>query len=494
MRGIVKTFPGVRALDGVDLTVRPGEVHCLLGQNGAGKSTLIKVLAGAHRPDEGEITWLGEPIVLGTPDAAISQGISTIYQELDLVAGLTVAENLFLGHERSRAGLLRRKDTRREARALLARLGHEEIRADREVGTLPASGQQIVSMARALSHDTRVIVMDEPSAALDQQEVKTLFKVIRDLTSQGVAVVYISHRLEEIREVGDRVTVLKDGRTVATDLAAKDTPTSELIRLMTGRSIEYVFPPRTPTEASAAPVLEVAGLSLDKVFADVTFSVAAGEIVGLAGLVGSGRSEILESVYGARKPSGGSVTVDGKRLRPGSVGAAVKAGIGLAPEERKSQGLLLDQPIYQNITVSSLGRFARAGFLKSSAERTSAAEWTTTLDVRPPGVERPVRTLSGGNQQKVVLARWLLRECRVLLLDEPTRGVDVGARSEIYALVRSLAARGMAVVVVSSEVEEVLGLVDRVLVVREGHIVHTGPAQDIDEHKVLDLVMEGSAL
>ena len=494
MRGIVKTFPGVRALDGVDLTVRPGEVHCLLGQNGAGKSTLIKVLAGAHRPDEGEISWLGEPVVLGTPDAAISLGISTIYQELDLVAGLSVAENLFLGHEKSRAGLLRRRDTHRAARALLARLGHEEIRTDREVGTLPASGQQIVSMARALSHDTRVIVMDEPSAALDQQEVQTLFQVIRDLTSQGVAVVYISHRLEEIREVGDRVTVLKDGRTVATDLAAKDTPTSELIRLMTGRSIEYVFPPRTKTEPSAAPVLEVAGLSLDKVFADVTFSVAAGEIVGLAGLVGSGRSEILESVYGARKPSSGTVTVDGRRLRPASVGAAVKAGIGLAPEERKSQGLLLDQPIYQNITVSSLGRFARAGFLKGSAERSSAFEWTKALDVRPPGVERPVRTLSGGNQQKVVLARWLLRECRVLLLDEPTRGVDVGARSEIYALVRSLAARGMAVVVVSSEVEEVLGLVDRVLVVREGRIVHSGPAEDIDEHKVLDLVMEGSAV
>jgi ribose transport system ATP-binding protein len=494
MRGIVKTFPGVRALDGVDLTIRPGEVHCLLGQNGAGKSTLIKVLAGAHRPDEGEITWLGEPVVLSTPDAAISLGISTIYQELDLVGGLSVAENLFLGHEKSRAGLLRRKDTRKAARALLARLGHEEIRADREVGTLPASGQQIVSMARALSHDTRVIVMDEPSAALDQQEVQTLFKVIRDLTSQGVAVVYISHRLEEIREVGDRVTVLKDGRTVATDLAAKDTPTSELIRMMTGRSIEYVFPPRVEAEPSAAPVLEVENLSLNKVFADVTFTVAAGEIVGLAGLVGSGRSEILESVYGARKPSGGTVTVDGQRLRAGSVGAAVKAGIGLAPEERKSQGLLLDAPIYQNITISSLGRFARGGFLKGSAERGSAFEWTKALDVRPPGVERPVRTLSGGNQQKVVLARWLLRECRVLLLDEPTRGVDVGARSEIYALIRSLAARGMAVVVVSSEVEEVLGLVDRVLVVREGRIVHTGPAQEIDEHKVLDLVMEGSAV
>jgi ribose transport system ATP-binding protein len=371
-------------------------------------------------------------------------------------------------------------------------LGHQEIRVDREVGTLPASGQQIVSMARALSHDTRLIVMDEPSAALDQQEVQTLFRVIRDLTAQGVAVVYISHRLEEIRQVGDRVTVLKDGRTVATDLPARETPTSELIRRMTGRDIEYVFPQRPERDETSATVLKVEGLTLAKKFADVSFSVRAGEIVGLAGLVGSGRSEILETVYGARRGHG-SVSVDGTRLRAGSVGAAVKAGIGLAPEERKSQGLLLDQAIYRNITVSSLGRFAKGGFLDSSAERSVAAELTKTLDVRPPGVDRPVRTLSGGNQQKVVLARWLLRDCRVLLLDEPTRGVDVGARSEIYALIRSLAARGLAVVVVSSEMEEVLGLADRVLVVREGRIVHEGPAQEIDEHKVLDLIMEGSA-
>jgi len=492
MRDIVKTFPGVRALDGVDLVVRPGQVHCLLGQNGAGKSTLIKVLAGAHRPDSGEISWRGQPVVLATPDTAITLGISTIYQELDLVPGLSVAENIFLGHEMSSAGLLRRGDTRRAARALLARLGHSEIRADREVGTLPASGQQIVSMARALSHDTRLIVMDEPSAALDQQEVQALFRVIRDLTAQDIAVVYISHRLEEIRQVGDRVTVLKDGRTVATDLAARKTPTTELIRLMTGREIAYVFPTRPAADRAAATVLEVSGLALDKSFADVSFSVRAGEIVGLAGLVGSGRSEILESVYGARRPTRGTVSVDGRRLRPGSVGAAVKAGVGLAPEERKSQGLLLDQSVYRNITMSSLGRFARAGFLDRGAERAAAAELTTALDVRPTGVERPVRTLSGGNQQKVVLARWLLRECRVLLLDEPTRGVDVGARSEIYALIRSLAARGVAVVVVSSEMEEVLGLADRVLVVREGQVVHEGPAEEIDEHGVLNLVMEGS--
>ena len=493
MRGIVKEFPGVRALDGVDLDVRVGEVHCLLGQNGAGKSTLIKVLAGAHRPDEGEIWWEGEKVDLSSPTAAIKQGIATIYQELDLVDGLTVAENIYLGHELSRGGLLRASEARRKAQAILERLGHGEIRVGQEVGKLSPAGKQIVSMARALSRDARLIVMDEPSAVLDQEEVGNLFRVIAELTRDGVAVVYISHRLQEVKEIGDRVTVLKDGSTVSTGLDAKSTSTADLIHLMTGRSIEYVFPDRRPPAPDAPVVLEVDGLALDGTFHDVAFEVRAGQIVGLAGLVGAGRSEILETVYGARKASAGSVRVDGKRLRPGSVHTAVAAGIGLAPEERKSQGLLLDHAVYRNISVSSMTRFARAGFLGSKQERIAAAEITRSLDVRPAGVDQAVRTLSGGNQQKVVLARWLMRHCRVLLLDEPTRGVDVGARSEIYALVRSLADQGVAVVVVSSEVEEVLGLADQVLVVREGEIVHRGPAQEITEHQVLDLVMAGSA-
>jgi ribose transport system ATP-binding protein len=308
-----------------------------------------------------------------------------------------------------------------------------------------------------------------------------------------VAVVYISHRLEEIREVGDRVTVLKDGRTVATGLSARETTTAELIQKMTGRDIEYVFPERTGPAADAPTVLSVEDLSLAGSFADVGFEVRAGEVVGLAGLVGSGRSEILETIYGARRRDAGRVSVNGTRLRRGSVGAAVKAGVGLAPEERKSQGLLLDEAIYRNITISTLQRFSRGGFLDQGGEREAAQNLTQALDVRPPGVTRPVRTLSGGNQQKIVLARWLMRECTVLLLDEPTRGVDVGARTEIYGLVRSLSARGVAVVLVSSEVEEVLGLSDRVLVVSDGRVVHEGPAQEIDEHAVLDMVMEGSA-
>jgi ribose transport system ATP-binding protein len=495
MHGIVKSFPGVRALDGVDLDVRAGEVHCLLGQNGAGKSTLIKVLAGAHQPDAGTITWRGEPASLTDPQAAMSLGIATIYQELDLVAGLSVADNIFLGREHARFGLARPAVANRAAGELLNRLGHPEIRPGAEVGSLSAAAQQMVSIARALSQDARLIIMDEPSAVLDNEEVERLFDVIRDLTAHGVAVVYISHRLEEIRQVGDRITVLKDGRTVATGLPARDTPTREVITLMTGRTIEYVFPPRrAAVDTASSPLLEVEGLGLRGVFADVSFTVAPGEIVGLAGLVGSGRSEILETVYGARRATAGTVRLAGRRLRPGDVGAAVAAGVGLAPEERKSQGLLLDDAIYRNISISSLGRFARGGFLRAGAEKAAAREQVQALDVRPADVTRMVRTLSGGNQQKVVLARWLLRDCRLLLLDEPTRGVDVGARSEIYALIRTLADRGVAVVVVSSEIPEVLGLADRVLVIADGVVVTEAPADALDEHRVLDLVMEGTGV
>ncbi|WP_029290155.1 sugar ABC transporter ATP-binding protein [Cellulomonas sp. HZM] len=493
MRGIVKQFPGARALDGVDLEIRAGEVHCLLGQNGAGKSTLIKVLAGAHQPDEGEILLDGAPVRIGGPVQALRLGVATMYQELDVVDGLSVAENVFLGHELASGGFSQRRAATARTRSLLARLGHADLSPHREVGRLSAAGKQVVSMARALSHDARVIVMDEPSAVLDAEEVANLFRVVRDLTAQGVAVVYISHRLEEIRQIGDRITVLKDGRTVASGLPVATTSTDELIRLMTGRSVEYAIPRRPPVADDAATVLHVEGLALRGAFEGVSFDVRAGEVVGLAGLVGSGRSEILETVFGARRASAGTVSVDGTELRAGSVGAAVRAGIGLCPEERKSQGLLLDEPVYRNITLSTFARTATAGFLDEPAERRVADEQVQALDVRPADPGRAARTLSGGNQQKVLLARWLVHGCRVLLLDEPTRGVDVGARAEIYALVARLAASGVAVVVVSSEIEEVLGLADRVLVVSEGRVVHEGPASQIDEHRVLDLVMEGSA-
>ncbi|MFH9726677.1 sugar ABC transporter ATP-binding protein [Streptomyces sp. NPDC017254] len=492
MSGITKSFPGVRALDGVDLDVAPGEVHCLLGQNGAGKSTLIKVLAGAHQPDAGAITWNGEPVRLRSPSAAVRLGIATIYQELDLVEGLSVAENVHLGHEPTTAGFVRTRAARETTAALLKRLGHPEIDPARRVGALSAAQRQIVSMARALSHDVRLIVMDEPSAALDPDEVANLFRIVADLTADGVAVVYISHRLEEIRRIGDRVTVLKDGRAVARGLPAATTPTREVVALMTGRDVPYVFPERPARPPTAEPVLRVQGLARKGEFEAFDLELRPGEIVGLAGLVGSGRSEILETVYGARRPTAGRVIVDGRPLSPGSVPAAVAAGLGLAPEERKAQGLLLLESVTRNVSVSSLTRFSRAGWIDRSTERETARTATRTLSLRPDLPDAPVRTLSGGNQQKAVLARWLLRGCRVLLLDEPTRGVDVGARAELYAVIRGLADDGLAVLLVSSEVPEVLGLADRVLVLREGRVVHRAPAHELDEHRVLDLVMEGS--
>lgn len=492
--GLVKEFPGVRALDGVDLSVRRGEVHCLLGQNGAGKSTLIKVLSGAHRADAGEVRWQGQAVRFPTPVAALRAGLATIYQELDLVDGLTVAGNTFLGHEPARLGFSQRGAMNSATADILARLGHPEISATRQVGTLSAASKQIVSMARALSHDAQLIVMDEPSAVLDPNEVANLFRVIKGLTDAGVAVIYISHRLEEIREIGDRVTVLKDGRSVAGGLAARSTPTATVVSLMTGRSVEFAVPPRShPHDDTAAELVRVENLSRTGEFADVSLSVHSGEIVGLTGLVGSGRSEVLETVFGARRATAGRVLVDGRPLPPGSVAAAVRAGMGLCPEERKSQALLMYEPVYRNVSLSSLRRFSRAGFLARREEFARTKETVAALDLRPADPRRATRTLSGGNQQKVVVGRWLLANCRILLLDEPTRGVDVGSRAELYRVIRRLAADGVGVLMVSSEIPEVLGLADRVLVMREGRVIHEAAAGDLDEHQVLDRIMEHAA-
>ncbi|MFJ8915209.1 sugar ABC transporter ATP-binding protein [Amycolatopsis sp. NPDC102389] len=494
VRGIVKTFPGVRALDGVDFDVEPGEVHCLLGQNGAGKSTLIKTLAGAHRPDEGEITWQGEAVTLPSPVAALKIGIATMYQELDLVPGLSVADNIFLGRERSTFGFTRISESRNKAAKLMARLGHPEIAPSTEVGKLSAAGQQLVSMARALAYDAKLLVMDEPTAALAGEEVDNLFRIVGELTAEGVAIIYISHRLEELRRIGHRVTVLKDGKTVSTGLDAKETPTSDLVALMAGRKVETVFGPRHQEHVDPDnEVLKVENLTTVGEFENVNFTVHAGEVVGIAGLVGSGRSELLETIFGARKQDTGSVSVDGEPVRPGSVSAAVKAGIGLAPEERKSQGLLLDLPVVHNVTLASLSKYATFGFTERGRELDDAGESLRRLDLRPADPHRIIRTLSGGNQQKAVLARWLVRGCRVLLLDEPTRGVDVGARAELYRLIEELAATGVAIVLVSSEIPEVLGLSDRVLVLREGRVLAEKPSAELTEADVLDVILEGSA-
>lgn len=493
VRGLTKSFGSARALIGVDLDVRAGEVHCVLGQNGAGKSTLIKTLSGAHQPDDGEIRWNGEPVTIGSPVAALELGIATMYQELDVVDGLTIAENIYLGHEIARRGVLNRRETHRATRQLMERLGHASLSPSREVGTLSPANRQIVSMARALSHDIKLMIMDEPSAVLDSEEVDNLFRIVKELTAEGIAVIYISHRLEEIERIGDRITVLKDGGSPASNLLVSQTPTRELIALMTGRQIEQVFPARATVAADAPVLLDVKGLSLKGVFEDVNLSVRAGEVVGIAGLVGSGRSEILETIAGYRKATLGTVTVEGKELPAGSVERAVAAGMGLSPEERKSQGLLLEEPIFKNATLSTFARFAKGSILDERAERKATAEQMTALHLRPAEPDRITRTLSGGNQQKVMLARWLIHGTRVLLLDEPTRGVDVGARVEIYGLIRDLAAQGTAILVVSSEIDEVIGLADHVIVIADGRVLDERPADQIDEHGVLDLVMKGSA-
>ncbi len=492
--GLSKGFPGVQALRDVSLTIAAGEVHCLLGQNGAGKSTLIKILAGAQLPDRGELLWNGAPLALNRPTDALACGIATIYQELDLIGGLSVEDNIFLGHEPQRLGFSNRRAVRRSTRALLERLGCAAIAPDAIVETLAPAQQQLVSVARALSYDARLLIMDEPTAVLDRGEVDTLFAVIRELVADGVAIVYISHRLDEIRAIGDVVTVLKDGRTVGERLPARTTPTVAIVELMTGRSVEYPFPPRPPVRPLVGPpVLRVSGLSRRGAFADVSFEVRGGEIVGFAGLVGSGRSELLETVYGAAHATAGSVEMSGTPLRGGSTATAVARGMGLAPEERKRQALLLDDSVFRNVSLPSLGRFARAGFIDTRRELADAAKVLTLLDVRPADPQRVVRDLSGGNQQKVVVARWLLRECALLMLDEPTRGVDVGARADLYALVRKLADSGIGIVLVSSEIPEVLGLADRVIVLREGRVVHAAPAVELDEARVLDLIMSGPA-
>jgi len=493
VRGVTKSFAGVAALKGVDISIAPGEVHCVLGQNGAGKSTLIKVLSGAYVPDGGELVWLGSPVTIADPTAALDLGIATMYQELDVVDGLTIAENIFLGHELSAGGVLKVREAHKRTRALLKRLGHPDLSPSREVGSLSPANKQIVSMARALSRDIRLIVMDEPSAVLDSEEVKNLFRVVKELTRDGIAVVYISHRLAEIREIGDRITVIKDGRTTASGLAVADTPTAKLITLMTGRDVENVFPPAVKIADDAAEVLRVENLSVRGQFEPVSFRVRAGEIFGIAGLVGSGRSEILEAIYGALRPSTGEVFVRGTAVRAGSVPASVARGIGLSPEERKSQGLILEQAVYRNVTLSSFARFARGFFLNEKLERRSSRTQLESLELRPADPDRAVGLLSGGNQQKVMLARWLVHGTDVLLLDEPTRGVDVGARAEIYALIRTLSAAGTAIVVVSSEIEEVLGLADRVLVLADGETLAVVDADQIDEPGVLDLVMKGTA-
>jgi ribose transport system ATP-binding protein len=483
-----KSYPGVKALDGVDLEVHAGEVHCLLGQNGAGKSTLIKVISGLVAPDSGTVELLGEPLALGNPVDALRRGIATIYQELDLVPSMRAYENVALGHESRRARFLRRRDDVARTSELFSQFGHPELNPHALVEDLSPAKQQMVSMARALSHDVKVLVLDEASAILDGEEVDTLLALVQRLADQGVAVVYITHRMEEVARIGSRVTVLKNGRTVHEGPA--DSPPSVLVEKMVGKAVDEIFPPRA--ESVGEVLLEVRDLSRAQEFDGVSLTVAAGEVVGVAGLVGAGRTEVVRCLYGLTKASRGSVTVAGAPVRPGSVRGALRAGLALAPEERKSQGLVLDWELDKNVTMPSISRFARMRFLRPRKERAAAGAQLRRLNTKPDNPSAHARTLSGGNQQKVVLARWLLHGCKVLLLDEPTRGIDVEARSEIYRQIRDFTAQGGGALVVSSEFPELVGLCDRIVVVREGKVVGEVPGAQATETRVLALALGAS--
>ena len=483
LRHISKSFPGVQALTNVSLSLGRGEVLALMGENGAGKSTLIRMLGGAHRPDSGTITIDGRELQMNSPAEAMRAGIGVIYQELTLIPALSVCDNLFLGRDRGRFWIAQRAE-RRRATEIFSRMG-VEIPLDVPVGQLSIAQQQLVEIARVLSQDVRILVMDEPSAALTPQEVDRLFTLMAELKAQGIGIIYISHRLEEVFAVADRVTVLRDGQHVA-DSDIRDLNRSRLIELMVGRVLSREFE-RTLTTPGAV-CLEVNGLARGHAVRNVSFSIRRGEIVGMTGLVGAGRTETARLIFGADRAAGGSIRVDGTPLQMGSPRRAIEAGICLLTEDRKSQGLIPARSVRENFSLASLHSLQRFGFVRQRMEREAFGAYVQRLRIRIPNQEQLARNLSGGNQQKVLLARWLHRNSQVVMFDEPTRGIDIGARQEIYQLIAELAQRGKAILLISSELPEVLSLSDRILVMRHGKIageLRNGPG--VTQEEILDL-------
>jgi ribose transport system ATP-binding protein len=488
IEGIRKTFPGVVALDSVDFDLRRGEVHVLLGENGAGKSTLIKMLSGAYPPDSGRVLVDGEEVRVHGAQDSERLGIATIYQEFNLVPDLTVAENIFLGRQPRRYGLIDRKRMEAEAAELLERVG-VSVSPRARVRELGIARLQMVEIAKALSLNARVLIMDEPTAVLTSEEVEKLFSIVRRLREDGVGIVFITHHLEEIAALGDRVTVIRDGKSVGQVPAS--TTEDELVRLMVGRSIEQQYPRvrAAGDDGSGTALLTVEGLTRDGVFHDVSFEVRAGEVVGIAGLVGAGRTEVVRAVFGADPYDKGTVKVAGSALRRHDVNASMAAGIGLIPEDRKGQGLLLDASVEENLGLVTMRAATHGGLVDLKGQRAAAARIAEQLGVRMAGLGQHVRTLSGGNQQKVVIGKWLLADTKVLILDEPTRGIDVGAKVEIYQLVNELTAAGAAVLMISSDLPEVLGMSDRVLVMAQGRIAGELSADEATQDSVMALAV-----
>ncbi|MEU4779123.1 sugar ABC transporter ATP-binding protein [Micromonospora sp. NPDC023633] len=480
--GLTKSFGTVAALRGVHLALHSGEAHALVGENGAGKSTLVKILAGAHAPDSGRMTLDNRPLELRGPADARAAGIAVIYQEPTLFPDLSVAENIFMGRQPLRG--LRRIDTRamnRDAEQLFQRLG-VRIDPSRPARGLSIADQQLVEIAKALSFDARILIMDEPTAALSGVEVERLFGVARSLCERGAAVLFISHRFDEVFNLCQRITVLRDGAWVSSDSAA-DLTVDEVVRRMVGRDVSSLYPKQDAPLRDT--LLEVRGLSRAGIFSDVSFSVRGGEIVALAGLVGAGRSEVARAVFGVDRYDAGEVRVAGRALPSGSPRKAIAAGMALVPEDRRQQGLIMELSVQRNVTLARRRALSRLGLLLDAAERAEARRWTRRLQVKTPRLAAPVATLSGGNQQKVVLAKWLATEPRILIIDEPTRGIDVGTKAEVHRLLSELAGEGLAILMISSELPEVLGMADRVLVMHEGRLVHELPRAEADETSVM---------
>ena len=485
VRGISKTYPGVRALDQITFTCGKGSVHALVGENGAGKSTLIKILSGAVAPDEGELLLDGQPYTPESPNEAAEAGVSTIYQEFNLIPGLSVAENIFLGRERIENGLLDSKSMRKEAQVLLKRIG-APIDVRRRVGTLSVAEQQLVEIAKSLAISARVLIMDEPSATLSDHEMTLLYDVVRKLSSEGVTIIYVSHRMDEIFDLCDTCTVMKDGRSVCTRPVA-ELNREALIRLMVGRELDTRFPDKRPA-GTGEIVLEVEGLRLEQRVRNVTFSVRAGEVVGLAGLVGAGRTEVARAIFGLENVTGGRISLRGQDHRPDSPSQAIEAGIAFVPEDRKTQGLVLGLSIRENAILPTLKSICRFGFVEGHKERARVVKVCKQLAVSASSVEVPVVTLSGGNQQKVVFGKWMAHSFSLLILDEPTRGVDVGAKTEFYKLIDEIARSGKAVLLISSELPELIGMADRIIGVRDGVVTGEAMAPGATEESVLQMI------
>lgn len=485
MRGIVRSFPGVQALRGVNLTLHCGEVLALLGENGAGKSTLMKILGGAFSADDGSIAIDGSPVRFHSPQDSRRAGIAIIYQEFNLIPGLNAVDNIFLGKEMTRGGFIQQTQQRRRAEELFQRLG-VVINLDTPCKYLTTAQQQLVEIARALAFDARILVMDEPTAALTSHEVDCLFAIIAELRRQQIGIIYISHRLIEIFAIADRVSILRDGANVG-ERPLPDITRQEIVSWMVGREMTGEFPSRSVTLGS--PRLEVIGLRKGLAVREVSFHVGRGEILAITGLVGAGRTETVRLIFGADRRDAGEIRLDGKSLTIRSPQDAIAAGIGLLPEDRKTQGLTLRHSVRENFGLPNLNRLARFAFVRARQERDECRHYIDALQIKISSMEQRAGNLSGGNQQKVVLAKWLARQCDVLIFDEPTRGIDVGARYEIYLLMNELVAQGKSLILVSSEMPEVLGMADRILVMHEGRITGEVDARQAVPEDILKLAM-----